>query len=59
MQNQEKNNAQRPAGVPDDYAPIAIMPKNGEPIIFWGRVVKTSISNGSEKLSIEGIVPEG
>ena len=50
--------SERPAEVPNDYKPIVLLPKNGPPILLWGRVVETRTPDGLKKLTIDGIIPQ-
>ena len=48
----------RPPGIPDDYSQIMIRPKDGPPLLVWGRVIETKTPDGRSKLTIEGFIPE-
>ena len=49
----------RPPGVPEDYHPILLDPRNGQPaVLIWGRVVEKRSPDGRKQLTIEGMIPE-
>ena len=49
----------RPSGIPIDHEPLAITTETGRIIIGWGRLVETTLPNGSKKSTVDSFIPEG
>ena len=53
-----KDESDRPQGIPEDYNPIMIKAKDGSPLLIWGRGIESETPDGRKKLTIEGFIPE-
>ena len=50
---------ERSPGIPEDYSPMIIKPKEGSPLFVWGRVViESETPDGLKKITFDVLVPE-
>ena len=47
----------RPPGIPDDYSQIKIRPKDGPPLLVWGRVIETKTPDRSNQTHYRRLHP--